>query len=66
MKAYLGANTKRCSLSNVIFDSTGNLYGTTSSGGPYGAGVVWEITPQVNKSLLQKPIHAITKRSHRP
>jgi uncharacterized repeat protein (TIGR03803 family) len=29
--------------SNVIFDSSGNLYGTASQGGGYG--VVWEITP---------------------
>jgi uncharacterized repeat protein (TIGR03803 family) len=29
----------------VILDSNGNLYGTTSSGGANGAGVVFEITP---------------------
>jgi uncharacterized repeat protein (TIGR03803 family) len=32
-------------ISNVTFDSSGNMYGTTSQGGRYGAGVVWEITP---------------------
>jgi uncharacterized repeat protein (TIGR03803 family) len=32
-------------LSNVVFDASGNLYGTASSGGNYGDGVVWEITP---------------------
>jgi|HubBroStandDraft_5_1064220.scaffolds.fasta_scaffold817065_2 uncharacterized repeat protein (TIGR03803 family) len=32
-------------VSNVVFDVEGNLYGTTSSGGAYGYGVVWEITP---------------------
>jgi uncharacterized repeat protein (TIGR03803 family) len=36
--------------SNVVFDSAGNLYGTTSAGGTGsacngGCGVVWEITP---------------------
>jgi uncharacterized repeat protein (TIGR03803 family) len=30
---------------NVIFDTSGNLYGTASLGGAYGWGVVWEITP---------------------
>ncbi len=30
---------------NLIFDGTGNLYGTASNGGAYGWGVVWEITP---------------------
>jgi hypothetical protein len=29
---------------NLISDQNGNLYGTTSAGGVYGAGVVWEIT----------------------
>ena len=32
-------------VSNVIFDANGNLYGTTLSGGSYGWGVVWQITP---------------------
>lgn len=37
-------------VSNVVFDSAGNLYGTTSQGGGHGycnlgCGVVWEITP---------------------
>jgi uncharacterized repeat protein (TIGR03803 family) len=31
---------------SVVFDASGNLYGTTSSGGPfYNTGVVWDITP---------------------
>jgi uncharacterized repeat protein (TIGR03803 family) len=32
-------------LSNVTVDPQGNLYGTTEANGPYGGGVVWEITP---------------------
>jgi hypothetical protein len=31
--------------SGVTLDSAGNLYGTCSAGGPYGWGLVWEITP---------------------
>jgi len=30
---------------NLIFDSTGNLYGTTFYGGTYGAGTVFELSP---------------------
>jgi uncharacterized repeat protein (TIGR03803 family) len=30
---------------NLIFDSKGNLYGTTAFGAPPGEGVVFEITP---------------------
>lgn len=32
-------------LSGVIFDSKGNLYGATFSGGSIGAGVIFELTP---------------------
>lgn len=32
-------------VSSVLIDATGNLYGTTTAGGLYGDGVVWEITP---------------------
>jgi uncharacterized repeat protein (TIGR03803 family) len=30
---------------NLILDDKGNLYGTTATGGTYGGGVVFEITP---------------------
>jgi uncharacterized repeat protein (TIGR03803 family) len=30
----------------VIFDSAGNLYGTTAAGGTYGYGIVFELTPK--------------------
>lgn len=29
----------------LIFDASGNLYGTTYEGGAYGGGTVFEITP---------------------
>lgn len=32
-------------ISNLVFDANGNLYGTTSVGGAYGFGVVFEIAP---------------------
>ena len=32
-------------IGNVIFDASGNLYGTASQAGAYGYGTVWEITP---------------------
>ncbi len=31
--------------SNIVFDGSGNLYGTANQGGAYGWGTVWEITP---------------------
>jgi hypothetical protein len=30
---------------SVAIDPAGNLYSTTSDGGEYGKGVVWEISP---------------------
>ena len=30
---------------NVIFDASGNLYGTTAGGGTYNSGTVFEVTP---------------------
>jgi uncharacterized repeat protein (TIGR03803 family) len=32
-------------LANLILDNRGNLYGTTATGGPGGAGVVFKVTP---------------------
>ena len=32
---------------NLIFDAAGNLYGTTSQGGPFGGGIVFELVPQL-------------------
>ena len=32
-------------ISSLVFDARGNIFGTTSAGGAYGHGVVFEITP---------------------
>jgi uncharacterized repeat protein (TIGR03803 family) len=42
---FTGGVDGKFPLSNVVLDANGNLYGTTSQGGLYGLGVVWEITP---------------------
>ncbi len=39
-----GKNDGSAPYGNVILDANGNLYGTASSGGTNGAGIVWEIT----------------------
>ncbi len=51
---------------NVTFDSAGNLYGTTQSGGfcqsgcsePYGYGVVFELTPNGTQSWTETTLYA--------
>ncbi len=45
---FTGDNDGYWPASNVVMDASGNLYGTTFGGGPYGDGgygVVWELTP---------------------
>jgi uncharacterized repeat protein (TIGR03803 family) len=42
---FTGGSDGSIPFSNVVFDSSGNLYGTASSGGSDAYGVVWEITP---------------------
>jgi uncharacterized repeat protein (TIGR03803 family) len=45
------------SLGGVVFDSEGNLYGTTSGGGQFNAGTVFELTPGA-RSWTETLIHS--------
>lgn len=40
-----GDNDGESPTGNLVFDTQGNLYGTTLGGGEYNGGTVWEITP---------------------
>jgi uncharacterized repeat protein (TIGR03803 family) len=42
----------------VIFDSSGNLYGTTGAGGDFEDGTVFELTPQGDGSWKEKVLHS--------
>lgn len=43
---FLGGNDGAAPEANLVFDATGNLYGTTMGGGnPTGAGTVFKLTP---------------------
>jgi len=39
-------------IAGLIFDQKGNLYGTTESGGSYGGGVVFKLTPRGKETVL--------------
>jgi uncharacterized repeat protein (TIGR03803 family) len=39
--------------SGLIFDQSGNLYGTTSEGGAHGFGTVFELTPNSDGSWTE-------------
>jgi uncharacterized repeat protein (TIGR03803 family) len=43
--AFTGGDDGLYSYSNLVFDTQGNLYGTTKSGGTSGYGVVFKVTP---------------------
>ncbi len=42
---------------NLIFDAAGNLYGTTTHGGAYGAGIAFELMPQAGGGWREKILH---------
>jgi uncharacterized repeat protein (TIGR03803 family) len=41
----------------LIFDSAGDLYGTTFAGGTYGYGTVFELTPTVGGNWTETVLH---------
>jgi uncharacterized repeat protein (TIGR03803 family) len=42
----------------LIFDAAGNIYGTTSEGGTYGGGTVFELTPQAGGGWKENVLHS--------
>jgi uncharacterized repeat protein (TIGR03803 family) len=43
-------------LTGLVMDSSGNLYGTTEVGGKYNRGLVFELTPNANKTKYKEHI----------
>jgi uncharacterized repeat protein (TIGR03803 family) len=46
----------------LIFDATGNLYGTTESGGAYGYGTVFELVPATGGKWIEKVLHSFNHK----
>lgn len=44
----------------VVFDQTGNLYGTTAAGGTHGFGVVFKLVPNADGTWTKKLLHNFT------
>jgi uncharacterized repeat protein (TIGR03803 family) len=42
---------------SLIFDAGGNLYGTTTGGGTYGGGTVFELTPTAGGGWTEQPLY---------
>jgi len=47
--------------SAMVFDGEGNLYGTTSGGGPGDEGTVFELLPQPDGAWTEKILHAFSQ-----
>lgn len=47
-------------VARLTFDAAGNLYGTTSTGGGYAHGVVFELTPNADGSWTEHVLHRFT------
>jgi uncharacterized repeat protein (TIGR03803 family) len=45
----------------VIWDGSGSLYGTTATGGIYGYGTVFELSPGTNGTWTEKVLHSFNK-----
>jgi uncharacterized repeat protein (TIGR03803 family) len=50
-------------LANLIWDSAGNLYGTTALGGANGEGVVFELSPSTSGSWTETTLYAFAGSS---
>jgi len=44
-------------VSGLIFDASGNLYGTTNGGGAYAFGIAFELTPAAGGSWTETVVH---------
>jgi uncharacterized repeat protein (TIGR03803 family) len=42
----------------LIFDATGNLYGTTAEGGAHGGGTVFELTPKAGEGWTENVLYS--------
>jgi len=45
-------------LGNLIFDASGNLYGTTTAGGAHGGGTVFELSPASGGEWMERILHS--------
>jgi uncharacterized repeat protein (TIGR03803 family) len=58
-----GANDGGGPFAALIFDQQGNLYSTTSGGGAYGLGTVFELTPSAGGRWIMTILHSFCPKS---
>lgn len=59
---FAGGTDGAAPFSGVIFDAAGNLYGTTTAGGIYGAGTVYKMSPSGGGSWSETVIYNFSGR----
>jgi uncharacterized repeat protein (TIGR03803 family) len=57
---FTGANDGGGPESTLIFDKSGNLYGTTRDGGAHRVGVAFELTPKTGGTWTETVLHQFT------
>jgi uncharacterized repeat protein (TIGR03803 family) len=56
--SFTGGTDGENPMSTLIFDSEGNLYGTTEYGGPYKYGTVFKLSPGANGEWNESVLHS--------
>jgi uncharacterized repeat protein (TIGR03803 family) len=57
LHSFVGGTDGTAPFGSLIFDAAGNLYGTTSEGGPSNAGTVFELTPAGGGTWTEQVLH---------
>ncbi|HEX8817940.1 MAG TPA: choice-of-anchor tandem repeat GloVer-containing protein [Terriglobales bacterium] len=58
LHSFSTKNDGRYPLGSLVFDSAGNLYGTTSGGGKYQGGTVFELSPGTGGQWTETPLYS--------
>jgi uncharacterized repeat protein (TIGR03803 family) len=57
---FLNSASGENPMAPVVFDSLGNLYGTTEQGGQYGYGTIFKLSPDGTGGWVESAVHVFT------
>jgi len=60
LHVFTGGADGGCPNGGLVFDAAGNLYGASWSGGAYGGGTVFELTPNPDKTWTESVLYDFT------
>jgi uncharacterized repeat protein (TIGR03803 family) len=61
--AFTGGDDGSQPLSGLVFDASGNLYGTTGSGGAFDYGTVFELSPVTGGGWIEQVLYSFSNSS---